>query len=217
MPSTSLSQRLREDTIGAHTQAEESTFMVDLLAGRLTVGDFAALQEQSLLFYTALEKSTDLLQDHAAVAAITDDRLVRAPRLRADLRTLGRSAAPGARPATAAYVAELERIGTERDCSALVAHHYVRYLGDLSGGQIIAQRMRQHYQLPDDALSFYRFPGIDKPKVYKDAYRRAIDSMQLSATAADAVVEHARAAFAFNHRVFRDLELITDGRDGTAA
>lgn len=44
----------------------------------------------------------------------------------------------------------------------LLAHAYVRYMGDLNGGQQIKERVAQAYQLEpgsDDGLRFYRFEG----------------------------------------------------------
>ena len=51
----SLSAALKTSTAEAHDKAEHSVFMDDLLAGKLSVADFIALQEQSRLFYSALE------------------------------------------------------------------------------------------------------------------------------------------------------------------
>lgn len=205
MTTTPLSQRLREETAEAHEAAEHSTFMTDLLSGDLSETAFLALQEQSLLFYTALEQATDALLDDARVAALADPRLRRSPQLRADIAALGGHRAPQALPATADYVAELERIERERDAPALIAHHYVRYLGDLSGGQVIARRMEQNYGIDPTALSFYRFEGIEKLKPFKDDYRQTLDQLELSEAEAAAVVGHASTAFSCNHRVFHGL------------
>lgn len=200
-----LSQRLREETAAAHADAEHSTFMADLLAGTPDVSAFIALQEQSLMFYTAIEAATEEMRADARVAPIADARLARAPRLEADLATLGSTPAPRALPSTTQYVTELERIRDEVDAPALIAHHYVRYLGDLSGGQIISRRMQQNYGLGERALSFYRFEGIEKLKPFKDNYRAALDALELTPAESDAVITHAKRAFGFNQRVFRDL------------
>ena len=49
----SLSTALKTSTAEAHDKAEHSVFMDELLAGKLSVADFIALQEQSWLFYSA--------------------------------------------------------------------------------------------------------------------------------------------------------------------
>ena len=84
--------------------------------------------------------------------------------------------------------------------------HYTRYLGDLSGGQVVAHRMREHYGVDDSGLTFYNFEGIDKLKRYKDDYRARLDALPLDADAVDRLVDEALAAFAHNQAVFGDLD-----------
>ena len=59
----SLSAALKTSTAEAHDKAEHSVFMDDLLAGKLSVADFIALQEQSWLFYSALEDAARAVAD----------------------------------------------------------------------------------------------------------------------------------------------------------
>ena len=83
---------------------------------------------------------------------------------------------------------------------------YKRQLGDLSGGQVVAHRMREHYGLDDATLSFYSFEGIDKLKRYKDAYRDRLDGLPLDADAVERLVSEAVAAFGHNQDMFGELE-----------
>lgn len=105
-------------------------------------------------------------------------------------------------PATAAYAAKLRESHT---AEMMVAHHYVRYLGDLSGGQIIAVMLKRHYQVPKDALHFYRFDGIPKPKPYKDAYRAALNTLPATAEQCEQILDHAVSAFHLIEAVFSDI------------
>ena len=61
-----------------------------------------------------------------------------------------------------------------------LAHHYLRYLGDLSGGQAVAALVTRHYGIPAEALSMYRFTELPKPKVFKDDYRELLDNAPLT-------------------------------------
>ena len=48
-----------------------------------------------------------------------------------------------------------------KDAPLLLAHSYVRYLGDLSGGQYIATKTRKGFGLHgDEGLDFYKFEMI---------------------------------------------------------
>ena len=91
------------------------------------------------------------------------------------------------------------------DVAYLLAHHYVRYLGDLSGGQVIARLVQRHYGVPDAGLHFYDFSLLGKAKVYKDAYRHQLDAVALSETERQDVLHRARQAFERTRRVFVEL------------
>lgn len=58
------------------------------------------------------------------------------------------------------YVSRLNTLAVSPDPAPLLAHAYVRYLGDLSGGQQIKLRVKKAYSLEEDdgqGISFYEF------------------------------------------------------------
>lgn len=205
-----LSQELKASTARAHDRAENSDFMTQLLDGELDTDAFIRLQEQAWLFYSALERASRAVADQPEARGIVDPRLDRADSLERDLDVLhgssGWRATVTPTTATQAYVARLEEIAAKKDAPRLVGHHYVRYLGDMSGGQIIARMMQRHYDLPEDALSFYRFEGIGRLKPYKDAYRAALDALELTPAQRAELLDEAVEAFFYNFQVFADLE-----------
>ncbi|AZA12575.1 heme oxygenase (biliverdin-producing) [Corynebacterium choanae] len=209
-PTLTLAESLKCSTQQAHNQAEHSTFMTDLLEGRLPVAAFIALQQQSLLVYSALETALDHFADDPRLATLGDRRLDRASRLRDDLAALGVRATQAnitALPATAAYVDSINSCVTNNDLLGLLAHHYVRYLGDLSGGQIIARRMMKYLALPAEALSFYDFSELGKIKPYKDRYREALSDLgeRLSDAETHHMAAEATRAFHHNFALFSEL------------
>ncbi len=84
-----------------------------------------------------------------------------------------------------------------------MAHHYTRYLGDLSGGQAIGRILERSFELDGQGLEFYEFPV--RPKPYKDAYRDRLDGLGLDDDEIDRVVDEVKLAFALNQRVFDEL------------
>lgn len=110
-------------------------------------------------------------------------------------------------PATQRYVDILEGA----DAETLLANHYVRCLGDLSGGQIVSRLVQRHYELADDVVSFYHFPQIEKPKVYKDRYRAELDALDLSVEQRERVLDQAELSFEMNRSVFADLSAARGG------
>ncbi|MFW8623216.1 heme oxygenase (biliverdin-producing) [Corynebacterium glutamicum] len=204
-----LSEELRTHTAQAHEEAEHSTFMNDLLTGKLDAQAFIKLQEQSWLFYTALEAAARACAEDSRAAGLLDPRLERKETLEADLDKLHENTTwrdnVTATAATASYVERLESIEAAKDFPRLVAHHYVRYLGDLSGGQVIARLVNREYAVSEEALSFYRFEDLGKLKPYKDNYRAELDALELTAEERAALLDEASDAFRFNQQVFQAL------------
>lgn len=206
-----LSVALRTETSHAHADAEGSAFIEQLMGGDACQHAFAALVAQQLVIYRALE---DVLYgeyaDHPVVAPMLDRRLDRVGALEQDMTHLFgadhdvRLAAGQIRicPATVAYA---DTLRTAHTPEMMLANHYVRYLGDLSGGQAIAALARRNYGIAPEALHFYRFAGIAKPKPYKDAYRARLDRLELTPESRRAVIAAAVDSFELNRRVFADL------------
>lgn len=201
-----LSKALQESTAMAHDRAENATFITHLMSGGGTPDGMVALLRQSLPVYEALEESCRAVASDPRIAPILDPALDRTDALRADLATHrgeGRTCDIVV-PTTEVYAAELRALAA--DPVSLVGHHYVRYLGDLSGGQIIKTMVRRHYGL-ETGLSFYDF-DIPKPKVYKDRYRAALDALPLSDLERETALVAATRAFELNQQLFIDLAAV---------
>lgn len=200
----SLSEALRERTAQAHQRAEEATFIADLMQGSACPGAFAALARQHLAIYETMESIIELhYRGDPLVAPFADHRLSRTAALHADLAVLSAAGHVAAVcPATASYA---EHLRANHTAEMMLAHHYVRYLGDLSGGQIVARMVERHYGIGSEALSFYRFPAIEKVKPYKDEYRRRLDGLTVTDQQRERILDEAEHAFELNRLVFVDL------------
>lgn len=205
----SFSSRLREATRLDHTEAETSDFIATLMQGERTGADYVLLLAQYRPIYAALEAAAAEHRADPAVAELFDLRLDRLASIEADLPKLaewaGLDAIPYAVPATLAYAARIEEVGRNEDPSLLLAHHYLRYLGDLSGGQAIGKLVMRHYGAPVEAMSMWHFEGIEKPKVYKDHYRELLDGYGTEEQQA-AVIDEAIGGFQLNRNMFLDLD-----------
>lgn len=202
-----FAERLRADTAAEHTAAEEQPFVGELLAGRLPVAAYADLLAQSHLVYDVLEEAARSFADHPEAEPFLHPGLVRLPALQADLQFLLGSAWRSSLvplPATRRYTDRLREVAFG-SVPGLVAHHYLRYLGDLSGGQIIRRLVGRAYGLEDDGVRFYVFDQIAKPKPFKDAYRAALDAAPWTMAQQDGVVDEVMSAFRLNADVFADL------------
>lgn len=193
-----FSVRLREHTTEVHEAAETSSFMSDLLGGRLDTEAYVALLGQYRYIYEALESAARKFADDPAFGPFHDVNLERAEAIRADLDELGAGEQP-ILDSTGAYVVRLRSLPGAPE---LIGHHYTRYLGDLSGGQAIGTLVKRHYGV--QALRMWDFPGIEKLKPYKDAYRAELDRLTNFADTTRVEAETVRA-FDFNRDVFAEL------------
>jgi heme oxygenase len=207
MSGPGLAARLRAATAEQHRRAEGSPFVGDLMSGRLTAAAYGDLAGQLWFVYRALEEPARRLRDDPVVGPLLDQGLFRVPHLEADLGVLrggGWREGLVPLPATARYAGRIAAL--VRDWTpGYLAHHYTRYLGDLSGGQIMRRSLAEQYSLPDGALSFFAFPGIPKPKPFKDRYRRLLDAAPLDDATRNRVAEEAQHAFDLNTALFGDL------------
>ncbi|MDK7133994.1 heme oxygenase (biliverdin-producing) [Corynebacterium sp. UMB4614] len=201
-----LSAALRDATAEVHERAENSSFMQRLLSGQLTEAAAADLAGQLWFVYDALENAARSVANSPIAGAVADPRLERRGALEADLKLLiGEDWREKiqALPATAAYVARLEEIAGKP--VEVVAHHYVRYLGDISGGQVIAAMLRSHYGIPAGALNFYDFSAIGKIPPYRNGYRERVDGLALNNDQRATLLTEAEKAFNFNTAIFAEL------------
>ena len=199
--SSPFSTVLRERTAAAHAAAEGAPFLVALARGRVTPAGVIGLLQRLLPVYEALEDvGRRCWSDDLGVRRLLVPGLARVPALRRDLLLLGASAEAGS-PAAASYVARIRTVG-ESSAPAFVAHHYTRYLGDLSGGQIIARALRTRLDLE---LSFLTFPDLRGPTV-KQEYRAGLDALNWGHGEQDEAVAEADLAFGFNRALAAELE-----------
>ena len=203
-----LATRLYQGTRDVHTQAENSTFISDLMGGKLDASAYKALAAQQYFIYTALEAATAKVAIHAQADTIIFSELTRTPSIEADLEFLygpNWAAQITALPATQEYVARLA--ASADSLSRYTAHAYTRYLGDLSGGQVIRVMLKRHYDVADEALSFYQFKDIVKAKPFKDLYRERLNGLSFTEAELEETVEEAILAFQLNQRLFGELGL----------
>ncbi|MBO0656731.1 biliverdin-producing heme oxygenase [Streptomyces triculaminicus] len=206
---TPFSTLIRTASHQQHTEAENTSFMSDMLGGRLGLAAYRRYTEQLWFVYQALEAGSGALSADPVAGPFIRPELARAAQLERDLAHLG---GPGWRtdlvplPATAAYAARIE------DCArtwpaGYVAHHYTRYLGDLSGGQIIRGTAEKTwgFERKGDGVRFYVFEAIGNPAAFKREYRSLLDALPVDDLEKQRVIEECRRAFALNTAVFEAL------------
>ncbi|MEU4363292.1 biliverdin-producing heme oxygenase [Promicromonospora sp. NPDC023987] len=201
-----LSALLREGTRADHGAANSEDFIEQLMSGALNRAAYADLSAQLLVVYEALEEAGAAVRGDERGAGLVFNELTRVPAIEQDLAFLyGASWREEIRilPATREYADRVREVSGSLPHYA--AHSYTRYLGDLSGGQIVKRMMKQHYDLDGDGVAFYTFPDIPKIKLFKDAYRNELDDLGLNDDEVAATLAEAHHAFHLNRVVFTGL------------
>lgn len=213
-----LSAALRSETRELHLQAERAGAMAALLRGQLSLEGYARLVAALHVIYDALEQGLERNAAHPAIAALRQPGLARRAALASDLAVLTRlGVAPTAAAAEAmAYAAHLRQLA-EQDPMRLVAHAWLRYLGDLNGGRILERIVRDKLGVPEGAMSFYRFPALSDPAAAAVAWRLALDAIPVDAELQRQLVEEASEGFRRHIALFEALGPAQDAAGASSA
>lgn len=206
--SEQLSTRLREGTKSVHRKAEQSGIMQDILRRKITRGPYVLLLRNLVEVYEALEQAMRENATHPGVAPLFFAVLERVGPLEEDLTALHGSTWRTDLPVLPGAKAYADRIRSVSKSSPalLAAHSYTRYLGDLSGGQILRKMLGEGLGLEGGrGTAFYDFPAIADPNTFKQGYREALDKLPIGPTMADQVVAEAVQAFELNSRLFEEI------------
>lgn len=202
-----FSTALRERSRTAHSGSEHAGFMDDLMRGRGTRDDYVALVAQHWFIYEALEHAAEAMRDDPIAAPFISEKLTRLPAIESDLAFLigddwRERIAP--LPTTTRYVERIREVGASWP-GGFVAHHYTRYLGDLSGGLFIGKLMARQFGFETNGIGFYLFDEIADPAAFKDVYREQLDAVTWDAAERERVIDEVLAAYQFNTDLFVDL------------
>lgn len=201
---------VRESSWSDHSDSEGASFMEEIMRGRGSLQDYIDLVAQHYYMYEALEAAAARFAADPDFAPFHRRELERMPALEADLAHLvGDDWRDRIRavPATEAYAARIREVAEEGWIAGVVAHHYTRYLGDLSGGQMIAKRVAKQHELDRDGVAFYDFSELGSLTDFKNGYRSALDGLGEGLDDAEKarMLDEVRAAYGFNTAVFVDL------------
>ena len=196
----SFSTRIREASTEAHREAEHAPFLRDLFGGAMERERFVELVAQQWYVYDVLEAAAEAMAHDEIGSRFVFPELTRQPSLRGDLAFLLDASWEGQIPPSAptrAYCDRLREVGFDAP-GRFVAHHYVRYMGDLSGGPMIARAAKRALDLQDDGLRFYEFTEIADAAAFKDDYRRRLDVAPWSADDQAAIIDEVLLGYRFN-------------------
>jgi heme oxygenase (biliverdin-producing, ferredoxin) len=209
---TDLAQQLREGTQASHTLSENTAFMKCFLKGVVELEPFKKLAADLYFLYSNLEGEMARHQGYPVVGPMVFSELLRTAKLEQDLAYYYGDRwqhTVTATPAGQRYVNRILEVSISNP-ALLVAHAYVRYMGDLSGGQGLRHIVRSALNLPPDQGTglheFDALPTVEAKRDFKLAYREALNSLPVDDTLIEQLVAEANLAFALNRDIFHELE-----------
>ena len=202
-----LAAELKTGTKRSHTAAENTKFVGSFLRGVVSEENYRTLIKDFYFVYSAIEEEMERLEDNEYIAPINFKELKRVEQLKMDVRYYYGPNWRGIIQPSESAIQYVERIHevAEDNPKLLIGHHYTRYLGDLSGGQILKGIAEKALNLREgEGLKFYEF-DIDDKKAYKDTYRSALNTIPLDQGQIDAIIAEANYAFKLNMDLFDEL------------
>nr|YP_009392499.1 Heme oxygenase [Caloglossa monosticha]ARW61061.1 Heme oxygenase [Caloglossa monosticha] len=207
--STNLAKQLREGTTKSHSMAENVSFVKSFLGGVVDKKSYRKLVANLFFIYSAIEQQIEKNKDHEAIKSIYFPELFRQSSLAQDLNyyygvNWSNQITPSS--ATKLYINRINSIGINQP-ELLVAHAYTRYIGDLSGGQILKKIAVNAMNLTNNVgVSFYDFKAIEDEKSFKEKYKKALNNIPLNDIQISQVITEANIAFNLNMQIFKELD-----------
>ncbi|OZJ04248.1 hypothetical protein BZG36_02482 [Bifiguratus adelaidae] len=215
-----LANAMRESTKQVHRLAERSTFTKRFLRGQLSRQEYRVFLVALFHVYSSLETALQRNAQHPVISMIHfPHELNRVTALLQDLQfyypeiPTSQLTDPNQTPIPPAvqdYCAAIQEAG-DSNPELLVAHSYTRYLGDLSGGQILAKRLKVAILGIDETdpqwdssegTAFYAFPNIGNVDEFKTMYRDRLNELHVSTRGAEHIINEAVRAFELNINMF---------------
>ncbi|KAI7868706.1 hypothetical protein BDF14DRAFT_1966195 [Spinellus fusiger] len=234
-----LAGAMREGTKAIHRAAEQSVFTKKFIKGDITIDEYGRYIQCLYYVYSAMEELLDKYKDCPEVKAVHFPKeLNRTHVLRngnLDYKKKQRKSQiqsfldiehyygkerlaqltdiKNMTPAVKEYVDSMV-VACKLNPALMIAYSYTRYLGDLSGGQILAGRLKKHVLGLDEkdslwdstkGVEFYYFDNIGNQNEFKATYRDCLDSVKVTQKVKDLIVEESLKCFALNIAVFDEI------------
>ena len=201
--------QLKTETKKSHTAAENTKFVSSFLRGVVSEESYSQLVANFYFIYRAMEEEFEKHKESPILGPVHSEVLNRVNSLERDLRYFyGPIWRHHVKPTEQCqrYVNRIREVSDDEP-ELLIGHHYTRYMGDLSGGQILKNIAEKSLNLRDgEGLHFYEFEGIADKKGFKTQYRNTLNNIPITQSMANAIITEANWAYRLNMFMFDELQ-----------
>lgn len=196
-----LADQMKTATAPYHRRAEQTGIVRDILKKQVSQEAYILYIRNLYLIYTGLEKPLNPRSEGFKIISPFINRMIkRSEPLAQDLYNLSGNNTWQNLPllqSSLSYRKDIDQLRTDEPV-ALLGHIYVRYLGDMNGGQVLHKLLSGSLKLPEEALNFYQYPAIHEIVSFRQDYRDLFNAAKLNAYQRRKVIETAIRAFEFN-------------------
>ncbi|MFI6481935.1 heme oxygenase (biliverdin-producing) [Nonomuraea sp. NPDC050663] len=202
-----FAEDLKNATWSDHSSAEGEGYLDLLMGGKLSEREYGEMVAQHYFCYLALDAASRRLADHPVAGRFVFPELYREEALVRDLVTVygpdwESRIAPS--KSTRTLMARIEQVSDWP--GGYVAHHYTRYMGDLSGGQFIRMELQKIYGYgKGGGVDFYFFDEVGSLPRFKNEYRARLDALDPDEAEAKRIIKETKLAYQLNSEVLGEL------------
>ena len=208
-------RRLHARIGAAHRQAEGMAFSRALLAGQVEPLQLVALLRALAPGYGLIEQEGPALAAALGAQAFPWSDLARRHALERDAAQFAAIEAGPPSAAAAVWLEQLRSLARQAP-HRFLAHVYVRYGGDLSGGQQLAEQANAI--LASRGLPPVSFWAFERPvRELKDGLHAAFEQLELSEAEEAELLEEAEIAFRATQSLLAELAALVSGTATAAA
>ncbi|MDF3821014.1 biliverdin-producing heme oxygenase [Leptospira sp. 96542] len=206
----SIAMMLREGTADKHQETEKVPYLRAIFRGGLDPQTYTYQLESLLYVYQEMENLFREKKDNAILSKVYYPELFRTDAIKEDItffqKKFGTKIRGKISKATEDYINHIKNVAATKP-EMLVAQSYVRYLGDLSGGQAIKKVVAKTFQLEgNEGTAFYEFPQITDHMAFKGIYRQAMDTLPFDENGQAELLKEANITFDLNKNLFLELD-----------
>lgn len=208
MSSPTLADRMKAATERHHRLAERTGVVREILTKKINRETYLLYLRNLYPVYQAIEKDlSPSSQASKILSPFLNEMLHRTRSIERDLNTISGDRSWKNLALLKASEAYSDHINNQRIYNpvGLLGHIYVRYLGDMNGGQVLELLLKHSLNLPNDAFSFYRYPAVVDIESFRGDYREMFNLSGLSDADDKLIIDTAIKAFEFNIALSNDV------------
>lgn len=198
---------LKSSTDTLHLASEKSGFIKRLLEGNATKEGYIEYLFNLYAMYDAIESSLDKHLNNENTKIYVTKELYRSELIKKDLDVLAGEKVANMKllPSTEACIARIHEVDKENP-ELIIAYACVRFIADLFGGRIFPEVLTKFYNIPTNALNYYRQPDIGDTMAYVMKYYQNLDNINLSENMKDLFIIEANNAYIYNLAISNELD-----------